>query len=81
MRGSGGRLRQLAGTGSGRFSPPRRLPHRGLRRSRSIRCPGTLYYVWQEVKMGLMYARTKLHLMSAEDGKKGVLETQLAETK
>ena len=43
--------------------------------------PGTLYYVWQEVKMGLMYARTKLHLVSAEDGKKGVLETQLAETK
>lgn len=43
--------------------------------------PGTLSYVWQEVKMGLMYARTKLHLVSEADGKKGVLETKLAETK
>jgi Protein of unknown function (DUF2846) len=43
--------------------------------------PGTLSYVWQEVKMGVMYARTKLSLMSAEEGKKGVLETELAATK
>jgi len=43
--------------------------------------PGTLSYVWQEVKMGLLYARTKLHLVSEEEGKKGVLESQLAETK
>lgn len=42
---------------------------------------GTLSYVWQEVKMGVMYARSKLHLVSAEDGKKGVLETELAATK
>lgn len=40
--------------------------------------PGTLAYIWQEVKMGLLYARTKLHLVSEEDGKKGVLETSLA---
>lgn len=39
---------------------------------------GKLYYVWQEVKMGVLYARTKLHLVSEEEGKKGVLETQLA---
>lgn len=41
---------------------------------------GKLYYIWQEVKMGILYARTKLHLMSEEEGKKGVLETKLAAT-
>lgn len=40
--------------------------------------PGTLAFVWQEVKMGLMYARNKLHLVSEEEGKKGVQETTLA---
>lgn len=43
--------------------------------------PGSLSYIWQEVKMGVLYARTKLHLASESDGKKGVLETKLAETK
>ena len=43
--------------------------------------PGTLSYVWQEVKMGLLYARTQLHIVSEAEGKKGVLETSLAETK
>ncbi|WP_290905889.1 DUF2846 domain-containing protein [Aquabacterium sp.] len=43
--------------------------------------PGALYYVWQEVKMGIMYARTKLNLVDETEGKKGVLETKLAETK
>ncbi|MDO9468088.1 MAG: DUF2846 domain-containing protein [Thiobacillus sp.] len=43
--------------------------------------PGTLTYIWQEVKMGLMYARTKLNLVDEAEGKKGVLETSLAETK
>ncbi|MBI3561624.1 MAG: DUF2846 domain-containing protein [Gammaproteobacteria bacterium] len=42
---------------------------------------GKLYYVWQEVKMGILYARTKLHLMSDVEGKKGVLETNLAASK
>lgn len=42
---------------------------------------GKLYYIWQEVKMGVLYARTKLHLVGEEEGKKGVLETRLAETK
>mgnify|MGYP001032684962 CR=1 FL=1 len=41
---------------------------------------GKLYYIWQEVKMGVLYARTKLHLVSDEEGKKGVLETKLAAT-
>ena len=43
--------------------------------------PGTLTYVWQEVKMGILYARTKLNLVDEEEGKEGVLETTLAATK
>lgn len=43
--------------------------------------PGTLAYIWQEVKMGVMFARTKLHLVSEQEGKKGVLETKLAVSK
>ena len=43
--------------------------------------PGTLSYIWQEVKMGVLYARTQLHLVSEAEGKKGVLESSLAETK
>ncbi len=39
---------------------------------------GKLYYVWQEVKMGVLYARTRLHLATEEDGRKGVLESKLA---
>ena len=39
---------------------------------------GSLAYIWQEVKMGVLYARTKLHLVSEEEGKKGVQETNLA---
>lgn len=43
--------------------------------------PGTLAFIWQEVKMGVMFARTKLHLVSEQEGKKGVLESKLAATK
>ncbi|NBX22086.1 DUF2846 domain-containing protein [Rhodoferax mekongensis] len=43
--------------------------------------PGVAYYIWQEVKMGFMYARNKLQLVDESAGKKGVLETKLAETK
>lgn len=39
---------------------------------------GKLYYIWQEVKMGIISARSKLHLVDEERGQKGVLETQLA---
>jgi hypothetical protein len=42
--------------------------------------PGMLVYLWQEVKMGLFGARTKLHRVSEDEGKKGVLETKLAVT-
>jgi hypothetical protein len=42
---------------------------------------GKLYYIWQEVKMGVLYARTKLHLVGDDEGKKGVLESQLAANK
>ncbi|WP_432239394.1 DUF2846 domain-containing protein [Herbaspirillum robiniae] len=43
--------------------------------------PGVLAYVWQEVKMGVLYARNKLHLVSEDEGKKGVQESKLAATK
>lgn len=35
---------------------------------------GKLYYVWQEVKMGVMSGDSKLQLVSEEVGKKGVAE-------
>jgi hypothetical protein len=28
---------------------------------------GKLYYIWQEVKFGFLYARTKLHLVNDAD--------------
>lgn len=40
--------------------------------------PGAIAFIWQEVKMGFFYARTKLHVVSEEEGKKGVQETDLA---
>lgn len=39
---------------------------------------GKLYFIWQEVKMGALYARTKLHLVGDAEGQKGVLESKLA---
>ena len=41
---------------------------------------GQTYYVWQEVKMGLMAARSKLHLVSADVGKAGVRKCDLLQT-
>jgi uncharacterized lipoprotein NlpE involved in copper resistance len=41
--------------------------------------PGTLIYVWQEVKMGLLSARSKLHLAAEEQGRKGVVESRLVQ--
>jgi len=35
------------------------------------------YYVWQEVKMGLLMARSKLSQVSEEEGKQGVMESKL----
>ena len=43
--------------------------------------PATLSFIWQEVKMGVLYARTKLNLVGEAEGKRGVLETRLAESK
>lgn len=43
--------------------------------------PGTLLYIWQEVKMGILGARSKLQLVDQAQGQKGVQETKLAETK
>jgi hypothetical protein len=43
--------------------------------------PGTLTYIWQEVKMGILAARTKLQVVSEAQGKKGVQETKLAASK
>ena len=40
--------------------------------------PGTLTYIWQEVKMGALYARTKLHVVDEAQGQKGVQESKLA---
>jgi len=43
--------------------------------------PGTVHYIWQEVKLGSLHARTKLHLMNEVQGKKGVTEIKLAVAK
>ncbi len=40
---------------------------------------GQTYFVWQEVKMGLLYARTKLHLVDEATGKAGVMECKLGQ--
>lgn len=41
---------------------------------------GKLYYIWQEVKMGLLYARTKLNVVDEATGQAGVKECELAAT-
>jgi hypothetical protein len=40
--------------------------------------PNKLYYIWQEVKMGIWYARNKLQIVSEEEGQKGVRASRLA---
>lgn len=40
---------------------------------------GKNYFVWQEVKMGILYARSLLHLSDEETGKAGVRECKLIE--
>jgi hypothetical protein len=39
--------------------------------------PGEILFVWQEVKMGVLYARNKLQLVPTQTGSKGVLECNL----
>lgn len=41
---------------------------------------GRNYFVWQEVKMGMMQARSLLHLVDEPTGKAGVAECKLAQT-
>ena len=41
---------------------------------------GKNYFVWQEVKMGLLYARNKLQFVDDATGKAGVSECKLIET-
>lgn len=41
---------------------------------------GKIYYVWQEVKMGVLYARNKLQSVDEATGKAGVLQSKLAQT-
>jgi uncharacterized protein YceK len=40
--------------------------------------PGQATYVWQEVKMGILYARNKLQLVDEATGRQGVAESALA---
>lgn len=42
---------------------------------------GKRYYVWQEYKLGFPFPKSKLHLVDESIGQKGVLETELAESK
>ena len=42
---------------------------------------GRIYYIWQEVKMGFMYARNKLQQVEDAAGRAGVLECKLAAQK
>ena len=42
---------------------------------------GRIYYVWQEVKMGGLYARNKLQQVDDTAGRAGVLECKLAAPK
>jgi hypothetical protein len=37
---------------------------------------GKLYFIWQEVKMGLLYARNELKLVDEKEGRTGVMESQ-----
>ncbi|WP_168196438.1 hypothetical protein [Bdellovibrio sp. NC01] len=37
------------------------------------------YYVWQEVKMGILWARTKLHKVDEAEGQAGVRQCSLVD--
>jgi hypothetical protein len=39
---------------------------------------GKIYYVWQEVKMGLFAARSNLQIVDEKTGQAGVVESKLA---
>ena len=39
--------------------------------------PGTITYIWQDVRMSAPYAKNRLRQVSEYDGQKGVMETSL----
>ena len=42
-----------------------------------VALPGVNYFVWQEVKMGVLFARNQLHLVAPSQGQAGVRECDL----
>ena len=42
--------------------------------------PGKAYFVWQEVKLGLVFARSQLQEVDSETGRAGVNECKLAKS-
>jgi hypothetical protein len=40
---------------------------------------GATYFVWQEVKMGMMSGRSELHIVDEATGKQGVAECKLVQ--
>ena len=42
--------------------------------------PNRSYYIWQEVKMGILSARSKLQVVDAQTGQKGVAACKLIES-
>lgn len=40
---------------------------------------GKVYYIWQEAKMGVITARTKMNLVSELEGQRGVMECTLVD--
>lgn len=38
---------------------------------------GQIYYIWQEVKMGMFSARSQLHVVDAAEGQAGVRDSKL----
>ena len=40
---------------------------------------GKIYYVWQEIKMGMWSARSALHEVPEAQGQKGVMECKMAQ--
>ena len=41
--------------------------------------PGATYFVWQEVKMGMVSGRSELHVVDEATGKQGVAECKLVQ--
>ena len=59
------------------FVAPKDAANLYIYRNETFGTAGKNYYVWQEVKMGLLMARSKLSQVSEEEGKQGVMESKL----